>query len=168
MLIVVSGLPGTGKSTLADGIARVLRAPVLSVDPIESAVIRAGIEKSFETGLAAYLVAETCADDFLAAGLDVIVDAVNAVEPARDTWRSLAARHGLPLRVIACALDPAQAARRLAARSRGLAMGEPTDDDLRARSAEWTPWPEAHLVIDAESPAGANVERALAWLREGR
>src|SRR4051812_25884111 len=146
MLIVVSGLPGTGKSTLAAGIARPLRAPVLSVDPIESAVIRAGIAKSFETGLAAYLVAETCADEFLAAGLDVIVDAVNAVEPARDTWRAVAARNGTRLRVIVCTLEPEEVARRLTGRSRGLAMGEPSAEDLRARAGEWRPWAEPHLV----------------------
>jgi len=166
VLIVVSGLPGTGKSTLADGIARALRAPVLSVDPLESAVLRAGIKKSFETGLAAYLVAETCGDQFLTAGLDVIVDAVNAVEPARDTWRSLAARHDTRLRVIECTLDPAEASRRLAGRMRGLAMGEPTLADVQARVAEWTPWPEPHLVVDAQISPEANVERALAWLRD--
>ena len=60
MLIVLSGLPGTGKSAVADGIARALRLPVLSVDPLESAILQAGIPPSFETGLAAYLVAETC------------------------------------------------------------------------------------------------------------
>ena len=43
MLIVFSGLPGTGKSELAQRIGRRLRIPVLSVDPIESAILRAGI-----------------------------------------------------------------------------------------------------------------------------
>jgi hypothetical protein len=50
VLIVLSGLPGTGKSTVADGIARALRLPVLSVDPLESAILRAGIAPSFKTG----------------------------------------------------------------------------------------------------------------------
>ena len=58
MLIVLSGMPGTGKSAIADGIASARRAPVFSVDPIESEIVRAGIPASFETGLAAYLVAE--------------------------------------------------------------------------------------------------------------
>ena len=57
-LIAMSGLPGSGKSTIAEGIARRLSIPILSVDPIESAIITAGIARSFETGLAAYLVAE--------------------------------------------------------------------------------------------------------------
>ena len=90
-LIVLSGLPGTGKSEVADAIGRARRAPVLAVDPIESAILEAGVEASFETGLAAYQVAERVADACLAAGLDVVIDAVNSVEPARDMWRRLAA-----------------------------------------------------------------------------
>jgi predicted kinase len=165
VLIVVSGLPGSGKSTLADGIARVHRIPVLSVDPIESAILRAGLEPSFETGLAAYLVAEACADAFLASDLDVVVDAVSSVEEARGLWRGLAARHGTGLRVIVCSVDPAVAAARIAGRSRGLILPEPGTAEVAARAGEWTPWLEPHLALDARDPAEANLERALAWLR---
>ena len=167
MLVVVSGLPGSGKSALADGIGLALRAPVLSVDPIESAILRAGVPRSFETGLAAYLVAEAGADGFLAAGLDAVVDSVSSVAPARDLWRGLAARHGTALRVIVCALDPVVAQGRIAGRTRDLVLPEPTWEDLRARAGEWTPWPEPHLVLDSLQPPGANLDRALAWLAAG-
>jgi predicted kinase len=164
VLVVVSGLPGTGKSTLADRLGRELGAPVVSVDPLESALLRAGLEPSFETGLAAYLAAEVAADAVLAAGHDVIVDAVSGVEPARDQWRGLAVRHRVSLRVIVCRLDPGEAARRLAARDRGLAMGEPTPGDVAARSAEWTDWPEPHLVLAATRTPESLCATALAWL----
>lgn len=167
MLIVVSGLPGSGKSTLADGIGRARRVPVLSVDPIESAILRAGVPRSFETGLAAYLVVEACADAFLGAGLDAVVDAVSSVEVARDAWRRLAATHGTPLRVVVCALDPDAAEGRLAGRSRDLALPEPSREDLAARAAEWAPWPDPHLVLDSLQPPEANLARALAWLEAG-
>ena len=42
-LIVMCGLPGAGKSTLAEDICRALSVPVLSVDPIEAALLRSGI-----------------------------------------------------------------------------------------------------------------------------
>src|SRR5258708_4571135 len=44
MLIVVSGLPGTGKSALSDRIGQALGAVVLSVDPIEAAMLESCME----------------------------------------------------------------------------------------------------------------------------
>jgi predicted kinase len=165
MLIVLSGLPGTGKSAVAAGLARARRTPVLSVDPIESGMLRSGIPASFETGLAAYVVAETVADACLAAGLDAVIDAVNAVEPAREMWRGLARKHAVQLAIITCVLsDEAVHARRLAGRERGLALAEPTWSDVQRRRAEWTAWPEPHLTLDATEAVEANVARALAYV----
>jgi predicted kinase len=78
-LIVLSGLPGSGKSTLAEGISRSLSVPVFSVDPIEAAMWRGGLARA-QTGVAAYEVAVTLADEHLRLGHSVIVDAVNPVE----------------------------------------------------------------------------------------
>lgn len=165
MLIVLSGLPGTGKSAIADGLARARRVPVFSVDPIESEIVRAGIPASFETGLAAYLVAERLADRNLAAGLDVVVDAVNSVEQARDMWRELAAKHGAELRIIECVVSDEDLHRaRLASRRRDLAIDEPSWNDVERRRAEWTPWPEPHLTLDAADPTDANLAKALDYV----
>ena len=54
----MAGLPGAGKSTIAEIVGARLGATVVSVDPIESAILRAGIDADQPTGLAAYLVAE--------------------------------------------------------------------------------------------------------------
>jgi predicted kinase len=99
MLIAMAGLPAAGKSSIARGIGGSLSAAVVSVDPIEAALRRA-IDHGQPTGLAAYLVAEAVADGILALGQTVIVDAVNAVEPARQQWRALASRHRVRLAVI--------------------------------------------------------------------
>jgi predicted kinase len=165
VLIVLSGLPVTGKSAIADAVGRARRLPVLSVDLIESAIIQADIEQGFETGLAPYLVAEALADGFIAAGLDVVIDAVNSTEYARDLWRELALKHDTQLRTIVCILsDPAIHRARLASRERGFARGEPTLDDVEERRSEWTAWPEPHLTLDAIDNLDANVAEALNYL----
>ena len=61
MLVVVSGLPGTGKSAVAEMLARRLGAVHVSVDPIEEALLRSGLQESWEVGVAAYEAA--AADD---------------------------------------------------------------------------------------------------------
>jgi predicted kinase len=78
-LIVLSGLPGSGKSTRAEGLSRTLSMPIFSVDPIEAAMWRSGLARA-QTGIAAYDVAITLADEHLRLGHSVIVDAVNPVE----------------------------------------------------------------------------------------
>ncbi len=50
MLIAVAGLPGVGKSSVAEALGRELRAPVVSVDPIEAAMRRAGVGRAQPTG----------------------------------------------------------------------------------------------------------------------
>src|SRR5690606_40878828 len=100
MLTVMAGLPGTGKSTIAEVLGARLEYTVISVDPIEAAILRAGIDADQPTGLAAYLVAETLAEMALRSGHDLIIDAVNAVLPAREQWVNLANRVGEPIRFI--------------------------------------------------------------------
>ncbi|MEQ1735815.1 MAG: AAA family ATPase, partial [Rhodoglobus sp.] len=90
MLVALAGLPGTGKSTLGQVVAARLGIPVVSVDPIETAILQAGIAADQPTGLAAYLVAETLAQRVLSTGIGVMIDAVNAVTPAREQWVQLA------------------------------------------------------------------------------
>jgi predicted kinase len=90
-LIVMAGLPGSGKSSVAEALGQLLDRAVLSVDPIEAAMWRSGIPQSM-TGIAAYHVAEAIAEENLRLGLSVIIDAVNPVDAARDGWVGLAAR----------------------------------------------------------------------------
>jgi predicted kinase len=100
MLIVVAGLPGSGKSTLADALAVQLKAPVLAVDPIENAILSAGVRPGWEAGVAAYEAAGAMAVANLLLGLTVIVDSVSDSEAARQTWWTAAERAAAPTKVI--------------------------------------------------------------------
>ena len=171
MLIVTAGLPAAGKSTIAGVVGNRIGAPVVSVDPIESAILSAGINAAEPTGLAAYLVAETIAEAVLAGGGTVIVDAVNAVEPARDQWVKLAARQKVAIKFleVVCS-DPELHRTRLAARGRRLAhLTEPTWHAVEQSLDEWESWSGAtgavpRITLDSVQPLGTNVEHALAFL----
>jgi predicted kinase len=108
-------------------------------------------------------VAAEIADSALRAGIDVVVDAVNSVEPARDPWRRLAVEQDAGLVIVECRLsDERVHPDRLTRPPRGLAIPEPSWADVQARLDEWRPWPEPHLVLDMAVEPPANVARALA------
>jgi predicted kinase len=148
-LIVLSGLPGSGKSTLSNLLSQKTGSPVLSVDPIESSIIKSGIEKSFETGYAAYLVAETLAKEQLNNGLSVIIDAVNAEDEAKQVWIRLAKELDISIVVLECTLDEEIHKARLAARVRGLhGIEEISWDRIEERRSVSTIWPTESKSVD--------------------
>ena len=171
MLIAMAGLPGAGKSTVAEIIGHRLGYAVLSVDPIESAILSAGIDSDEPTGLAAYLVAEAMADAALANGLSIIIDAVNAVDPAREQWVGLAEKHREKLKFIEVICSDTEVHReRLGSRDRGLAhIPDPTWHQVEQSLDEYASWTGSsaavpRVTLDSVRPLGEVVEQALAFL----
>ena len=166
MLVVMVGLPAAGKSAVAEDLARALGCAVLSVDPVEAAMWRSGVGRDQPTGLAAYVIVEALATEQLALGHDVVIDAVNAVEPAREQWRGLAERTDTALRFIEvrCS-DEDEHRRRLAARVRDIeGFPEPTWDYVQATRAGFEDWSDERLVLDSMNPRPDNLSRALQHL----
>jgi predicted kinase len=149
VLVAMAGLPGAGKSAVADALAKRLGIAVVSVDPIESAILAAGIDAGQPTGLAAYLVAECMAEAVLDSGASVVVDAVNAVEPARQQWRELSRRSGVPvLFVEVVCSDAGEHRRRLEARRRDLpGMPDVLWSDVEQILGEYAEWAGESSVV---------------------
>lgn len=163
MLIVISGLPGTGKSAVAAALAGELCAVHLSIDPIEDALLGAGFPPSWQTGVAAYEATRAAAEQNLALGRTVVVDAVNDSEVARDTWRTAAARSEAALVFVLLILDDAEEhRRRLTGRERGLThFPEPAWQDVQDRAAGYEPWDANCMRIGAEAPVDELVAEIL-------
>ena len=92
MLIVLSGLPGTGKTTIARKLAHELAAVYLRIDSIEQSIRGAGRPVEGEGYSVAYAVAE----DNLRLGRIVVADCVNPWPLTRSEWRAVADRTGVP------------------------------------------------------------------------
>jgi predicted kinase len=166
MLVILSGLPGVGKSAIADALGQELHACVIAVDSIEAAMLRSGIPQSFETGLAAYQVGAALAEHQLRLGLTVIADAANYLEVGRSMWRAAADAAAVGWRAIevVCS-DVDEHRRRLAGRRRELGpYPEPTWEAVSRRREETDPWTEPRLVLDAVAPLEVNVTKALEHL----
>jgi predicted kinase len=88
LLSVFSALPGTGKTTLSQALARHLHATYLRVDTIEQALRDlCAVDVQGEGYRLAYRVAV----DNLRLGINVVADSCNPIELTRHEWDQVAA-----------------------------------------------------------------------------
>jgi predicted kinase len=169
VLIVISGLPGTGKTAAAAGLAARLNAVHLSIDPIEDAMLGAGLSLGWETGVAAYEATRAAAEQNLALGWHVVVDAVNDSDAARQTWRNAARATQALLRFVMLNCSNAGEHRhRLTSRRRGLHhVPEPTWDQVLVRAAAYEPWTEDCLMVDTAAPLAAVIDEIYQGVANG-
>jgi predicted kinase len=120
-------------------LARQLEATYVRIDTIEQAV-RGSRNFSGAIYDVGYCVGNSVAEENLRLGRNVIADAVNPVQIARDAWRAVASRAGAR-----------------AVEIEGLAA--PTWNDVETR--EYQPWDRERLVIDT---ANRRIEQGLAEL----
>jgi predicted kinase len=165
ILIALAGPPGTGKSTLAAPLARALGAAIVSVDPIEDGLLAAGVPAD-RAGLAAYLAAERVAEQNLAAGIGVVIDAVNDHPLARGQWVDLAERTGAVLRFAELVPPSADEHRaRLEGRGRRFRhLPEPAWTSLPDRAAALAAWDGHRMRLPAAEPPDRLLARVLAAL----
>src|SRR5919112_4454805 len=88
MLVVLSGLSGVGKTTIARALAVAMEGLHIRIDTIEQALRNTGMTVEAEGYRVGYAVAE----DNLRLGRTVIADSVNPVALSREAWLRVANR----------------------------------------------------------------------------
>lgn len=164
-LIVLGGLPATGKSTVAKQAAARLGAAYVRIDTIEQAIKESetnadnGLNHAVEWGLG-YEVAYAVARDLLKQGTDVFADCVNPMKITRDAWQALASSAGVRLvEVELICSDTAEHQRRVTSRTVDIPnLHLPTWQQIVDR--EYEPWDRPHVVLDtAGTPVGDTVDQ---------
>lgn len=168
MLIVMSGLPATGKTALSRSLASQINAVHLRIDTIEQAIVRSGLGEQ-PLGPVGYIVGYALAEDHLRQGLTVVAESVNPVAVTRDAWRDVAIRASVPIaEVEVICSDPAEHRRRVATRVVDIPdLRLPEWKDVVDR--EYEPWHREHITIDTAhrdiEACTADIRRAIGALR---
>jgi predicted kinase len=154
MLIVLSGLPGAGKTTIARKLAHDLAAVYLRIDSIEQSIRGAGRPVEGEGYSVAYAVAE----DNLRLGRIVVADCVNPWPLTRSEWRAVADRTGVQaLDVEIVCSDAGEHRRRVETRATDITGHRlPTWQEVVDR--DYRPWDVERIVIDT---ARLSVEQSV-------
>ncbi|GAA4523552.1 AAA family ATPase [Brachybacterium paraconglomeratum] len=163
-LIVLSGLPGVGKTSIAEIVAARTGSVHLCIDAVEESLLACGLPSGWQVGVAAYEATRVMAEQNLRLGHDVVVDAVNDSEEARQTWRTAALRTGANLDFVHLVISDLQEhERRLGDRDRGLTyVGEPIWSDVQRRRADYGAWSDEVLEFDTAVQAVDEFVAALA------
>lgn len=171
--IVFSGLPGAGKTRLAEAAGRSLCIPVFAKDWLEGVLKLYGIDHACDLsgqrqqlGYVGYELLTTLALRQLQFEQSVILDSAASTRSIRDKWRGMAQEYSARWRVIECICsDEALHRARLADRHRGIPnWSELQWSDVERVKAYYAPWDEERLVVDAVQPFETNLDAVLNYL----
>jgi len=169
-MILFSGLPGTGKSLLAEAVGRELGIPVFAKDRLEAALLRSGWVSSNakrNMGAAGYDLLTILAERQLILNQSVILDSVASTTSIRNTWRDIRNKYHAGWRVIECVCsDEVFHRTRLERRQRGIPGWHELEwSEVERVRSYYAPWDEERLVLDSIQPFDANLASALEYCR---
>jgi predicted kinase len=161
VLVVVGGLPATGKSTIAIALALRTSTPYFRVDRIEQAIV-AWSALSHPLGPVGYAVAHVLAREQLELGLDVIVECVNPMALTRDAWVETAEAAGAALIEVEviCSNEDEHKRRAETRRSDVAGLVKPQWSAILDR--EYEPWLRKPLVIDSSTTSPDSAAQRIA------
>jgi len=147
MLFIFSGLPGSGKSTIAKMLSQKLKAVYLRVDAVEQA-IRSASNTQQETGPEGYFVLYELARENIQLGATVVTDSVNDINLVRNRFRDIAMALDVPfLEIEIVCSDKTQHRARVESRISDI-HGLTLPDWTAVLSRHYEPWDREHLKLD--------------------
>jgi predicted kinase len=165
-LLVVSGLPGTGKTRIAEALSKRFELPVFSIAWILGGLSRFGVLDHPDRGAMAYEIITSLVEHRLRLGRAAICDGMVGSAELRARWAELCAQYGGELTVIECVCSDSELHRARISRRRERIPGwpDPDWDHAEAMRERYEPWARDRLVLDSADPYEANLQTAIRFL----
>ncbi|MFE0731465.1 adenylyl-sulfate kinase [Streptomyces antibioticus] len=158
MLIVLGGLPATGKTTPARLPAARVGGVPLRIGTIEQAIVRSGPARQ-PLGPVGHVVGYAPAEEHLRQGLTVVAESVNPLAVTRDAWRDVGVGASVPvIEVEVICSGPVEHRRRVASRSVDI-PGPVLPDWQQVLRRDYASWDREHVVVDTARQGPGGVPR---------
>jgi predicted kinase len=165
VLYILSGLPGSGKTTIARALARRTGAAHVRIDTIEQALRELC---SIDVQGEGYGLAYRIASDILNAGVSVVADFCNLIELTRRAWERVALDAGVRyVNIEIICSDRREHRERVDTRTSTVSgLRLPTWRDVEER--DYHEWTLERIVLDtSQRPDSACVDELLSRLAGG-
>jgi len=158
ILYIFSGLPGTGKTTLAKSLSKIIKAVYIRIDTIEQAIRDLC---NYNVQGEGYRLAYRIIADNLVIGNNVVADSCNPIKLTRNEYENLAIENKCQYKniEIICS-DKNEHKRRIETRENDIKnLKLPTWDEILKRNYEQ--WDKEHIIIDTANKSIENCVNEL-------
>ncbi|MCW8875566.1 MAG: AAA family ATPase [Kangiellaceae bacterium] len=163
ILYVLSGLPGTGKTTMAKMLSQYVAAAYLRIDTVEQ-----GLRElcDYEVVAEGYRLSNRIAQDNLRNGVSVVADSCNPVQLSREEWQQVAkdSRADLINIFLYCS-DQVEHQKRIESRQADIEGLElPSWQQVQQR--EFDPWDESDITLISIDTSNKNKVQCFQLLKD--
>lgn len=165
MLVLVCGLPATGKSNLARSLTRKMKAQILNTDIVRKELFEKPAYSDEEKELV-YDVTFLIARYLLTNRRNVIIDGTFYKKRLRDRMREIARNVGTRFKIVECICPEDVIRKRMVRRAeRKVTLSDADLEVYEKIKAEFEPIEEDHIVVHTDHHYKENLEYALKKLR---
>ncbi len=167
MLIIICGLPGTGKTTMARALAKRLGFVHLNTDIIRKKYFKQR-KYSEREKMQVYALMFNGAERQLSRSKNVILDATFYKNTQRKKAISLAKKYKIAYFIIECVANENKVRKWIERRKKTKTASEANFSIYKKVKKQFEPIKEKHLRINCEESIDKRVRRVMGWIKESK